>query len=57
MWCCLLLAAVAAALDKCSATVSGRDAARKAAEGALSETETSQSSLVSQCSEMLKVVE
>jgi len=48
---------VAAALDKCSATVSGRDAAREAAEGALSETETSQSSLVSQCSEMLKVVE
>lgn len=54
---CYLSAAVAAALDKCSATASGRDAEREAAEGVLSEMEANQSSLTSQCSEMLKVVE
>lgn len=52
-----LFLAVAAALDKCSATASGQDAEREAAEEARSEMEASQSSLALQCSDMLKVVE
>ena len=47
----------AAALDKCSAAVSGRDAEGEVADEALHEMETSHSTLTSQCSEMLKVVE